>query len=141
MKLIFAVAVCIVAYGANAGAQQSSSAQKAANQGSQVVCPMHDAHSQMNERGEKGMGFSQAATTHHFFLKPNGGVIRVEVNDSTNVDGRKSVRMHLAHIAGDKSLFPRLIKPLFTQSTNFCVSRLKSTRLATRWKFAKSPRA
>jgi len=25
-------------------------------------CPMHAAHTQMNERGEKGMGFSQ---THH----------------------------------------------------------------------------
>ena len=99
MKLIFAVAVCIVTYGASAGAKQSSSEQKAENQSSQAMCPMHDAHSQMNERGEKGMGFSQTATTHHFFLKPNGGVIRVEVNDSTNVDGRKSVRMHLAHIA------------------------------------------
>jgi hypothetical protein len=27
-------------------------------------CPMHAAHTQMNERGEKGMGFSQTATTH-----------------------------------------------------------------------------
>lgn len=99
MKLIFAVAVCIVAYGAGARAQQSSSEQKATNQGSQFVCPMHEAHSQMNERGEKGMGFSQTATTHHFFLKPNGGVIRVGVNDSTNVDGRNSIRVHLVHIA------------------------------------------
>ena len=59
MKLKFAVAVCIVAYGAGAGAQQSSSEQKATNQGPQVVCPIHDAHSQMNERGEKAMGFSK----------------------------------------------------------------------------------
>ena len=42
-------------------------------------CPMHDAHAQMNERGEHAMGFSQTAATHHFFLKPDGGVIQVEV--------------------------------------------------------------
>jgi len=50
-------------------------------------CPMHDDHTymddhaKMNERGEKGMGFSQSATTHHFLLKPDGGVIQVETND------------------------------------------------------------
>src|ERR1035437_7556778 len=97
MKLIFAVAGWIVAYGA--GARQSSSEQKPTNQGSQVVCPMHDAHSQMNERGKKAMGFSQTTTTHHFFLKSSGGVIRVEVKDSADVDGRNRVRMHLTHIA------------------------------------------
>jgi hypothetical protein len=36
-----------------------------------------DAHAHMNERGEVGMGFSQTATTHHFFLKPNGGALQV----------------------------------------------------------------
>ncbi len=97
MKLIFAVAICIVAYGA--GAQQSSSEQKPTNQGSQFVCPMHEAHSQMNERGEKGMGFSQTTTTHHFFLKSNGGAIRVEVKDPADVNGRNSIRVHLVHIA------------------------------------------
>ena len=29
---------------------------------------MH-AHTQVSERGEKGMGFSQTATTHHFFSR------------------------------------------------------------------------
>ena len=41
--------------------------------------PTQDAHSQMNERGEHAMGFSQITTTHHFLLKPDGGVIQVEV--------------------------------------------------------------
>jgi hypothetical protein len=97
MKLIFAVAICIVAYGA--GPQQSSSEQKPTSQGSQVVCPMHDAHSQMNERGESAMGFSQTTTTHHFFLKPEGGAVQVEVKDPADVDGRNGIRVHLAHIA------------------------------------------
>src|SRR5260370_13976016 len=99
MKLIFQVAICIFAFGAIAAAQQSSSEKKAESQNSQAICPMHDAHSQMNERGEKGMGFSQTATTHHFLLKTNGGAIRVEVNNPANADGRNSVRVHLNHTA------------------------------------------
>lgn len=62
-------------------------------------CPMHAAHSQMNERGEKGMGFSQTATTHHFLLKETGGVIQVEANDPKDTDSRDNIRMHLRHIA------------------------------------------
>lgn len=62
-------------------------------------CPMHDAHAQMNERGEHAMGFSQTASTHHFLLKPDGGVIQVEVNDPRDRSSRDNIRMHLGHIA------------------------------------------
>ena len=54
---------------------------------------------QMNERGEKGMGFSQTATTHHFLLNSNGGVIQVEANDPADAASRNEIRMHLGHIA------------------------------------------
>jgi hypothetical protein len=48
-----------------------------------VAIPINPAaHMQMNERGEKGMGFSQTATTHHFYLNESGGIIQVEANDS-----------------------------------------------------------
>ena len=60
---------------------------------------MHAAHTPMNERGEKGMGFSQTATTHHFFISETGGVIQVEANNSTDSAGRDNIRMHLRHIA------------------------------------------
>jgi len=60
---------------------------------------MHDAHSKMNERGEKGMGFSQTANTHHFLLKSNGGVIQVEANDPKDIAARDSIRAHLTHIS------------------------------------------
>ena len=62
-------------------------------------CPMHDAHAQMNERGEHAMGFSQTATTHHFLLKPDGGAIQVEVNDPKDTSSRDNIRMHLGQIA------------------------------------------
>jgi hypothetical protein len=65
----------------------------------QTACPMHAAHAQMNGRGEKGMGFSQIATTHHFFLNSDGGVIQVEASDSADAANRNEIRMHLGHIA------------------------------------------
>jgi hypothetical protein len=60
---------------------------------------MHDTHSRMNERGELSMGFSQSATTRHFLLKVDGGVIQVEANDPTDAASRDEVGMHLGHIA------------------------------------------
>jgi hypothetical protein len=53
----------------------------------------------MNERGEKGMGFSQTATTHHFLLNPNGGVIQVEAKDAADATNRTEIRLHLEYIA------------------------------------------
>ena len=66
---------------------------------SQSECPMHATHTQMNERGEKGMGFPQTATTHHFLLNSNGGVIQVEPKDSADATNRNEISRHLGHIA------------------------------------------
>ena len=59
----------------------------------------HEGHETMMSRGDKGMGFSQTAATHHFLLKPDGGVITVSANDSKDSATRDQIRMHLAHIA------------------------------------------
>jgi hypothetical protein len=99
MRMIVAVALCLIASVSNAGAQQTSSDQESSTQDSHNSCPMHDTHAKMNERGEKGMGFSQTDTTHHFFLNSSGGVIQVEVKDSAGVSYRANIRMHLTHIA------------------------------------------
>ena len=88
MKLIL-----VIALAAGVSAQSNQKPK------SQTECPMHAAHTQANERGEKGMGFSQTATTHHFLLNANGGVIQVEANDSGDTTSRNEVRMHLGHIA------------------------------------------
>jgi len=88
MKLILLIALTV---GVSAPANQKPE--------SQTECPMHAAHTQMNERGEKGMGFSQTATTHHFLLNSNGGVIQVEAKDSADATNRNEIRMHLGHIA------------------------------------------
>ncbi len=63
------------------------------------ACPMHDAHAQMNQRGEHAMGFSQTSTTHHFLLKSDGGDIQVEANDPADSAETAQIRIHLQHIA------------------------------------------
>ena len=72
-----------------------------------AMCPAHlmgsrDAtqdHDAMNRRSEKGMGFSQTKTTHHFLLTANGGAIQVEDNNPEDSANRDSIKMHLHHIA------------------------------------------
>lgn len=64
----------------------------------QPMCPAHIMATTLNERGEKGMGFSQTATTHHFLLTATGGAIVVEANDSADAASRDSIKMHLRHI-------------------------------------------
>jgi hypothetical protein len=103
---VLAVVVCLIVSFTSVAAQQSSNQQEQITESSEATCPMHDAHSHgsepsaaLNQRGEKGMGFSQTATTHHFLIKPNGGVIQVEVNDPADTTDRDNIRRHLAHVA------------------------------------------
>ncbi|MBI4455950.1 MAG: hypothetical protein HY644_08635 [Acidobacteria bacterium] len=56
-------------------------------------------HRMMMQHGEKAMGFSQTQTTHHFFLKKDGGVIQVEANDPKDTHNRDLIRTHLVHLA------------------------------------------
>src|SRR5438132_11093176 len=66
----------------------------------------HDKHlaqlkreAELKRRGDAAMGFDQDKTTHHFLLKPDGGVIQVEANDPTDRASRDAIRLHLAEIA------------------------------------------
>ena len=93
------IALCSLLVSGIVSAQQPAGSPDNQKNSSGPGCPMHDAHAHNNERAEKGMGFSQAATTHHFFLKPSGGVIQVEANDLKDSAARDTVRSHLIHIA------------------------------------------
>lgn len=83
--LIFAILVAAVIAGHLVNAQQPQ--QK------------HDSMESMNERGDKVMGFDHTKTTHHFLLKPDGGVIQIEANDSSDTASRDQIRQHMRHIA------------------------------------------
>jgi len=76
----------------------------------------HDHAGDVARRGEKGMGFSQERTTHHFLLSSDGGSIQVTANDPADAVSRDQIRAHLAHIremfaAGDFSI------PMFVHDT------------------------
>ncbi|HEY2846735.1 MAG TPA: hypothetical protein VGI80_02895 [Pyrinomonadaceae bacterium] len=70
-----------------------------------VAAQAQDDHTKMDhdkmvqENGEKAMGFSQTATTHHFLVMKDGGAIQVETNDPKDNDNRDKIRMHLQMIA------------------------------------------
>jgi hypothetical protein len=51
------------------------------------------------ENGEKEMGFSQTATTHHFIIAKDGGAIRVTANEANDITNRDKIREHLKMIA------------------------------------------
>jgi hypothetical protein len=77
MKIISAYTLFALLSGSVVGAQQNSGMDAI-----HAACPiMHQSDSDLNRRGEQGMALSQTATTHHFLLKPDGGIIQVEVND------------------------------------------------------------
>jgi hypothetical protein len=95
MKIISAYTLFALLSGSVVGAQQNSGMDAI-----HAACPiMHQSDSDLNRRGEQGMAFSQTATTHHFLLKPDGGIIQVEVNDPSDAGQLADVRMHLHHIA------------------------------------------
>jgi hypothetical protein len=112
MRTFLATAVCLLVPFFLAGAQQSRTQPQLKNHSASCPndCSMRNMQSgatgqkmspqmSMNERGETGMGFSQTATTHHFFLHPDGGVIQVEVKDPQDTSDLDKIRMHLEHIA------------------------------------------
>jgi hypothetical protein len=86
--------------------QTPPAAQTEKTKDSPIDCPMHNAHapndsgsSAMNDRGERGMGFSQTTTAHHFLLNAYGGAIQVEATDPADTPTRDMIRMHLTHLA------------------------------------------
>jgi hypothetical protein len=135
-----AVGIYLAGLASYAAAQEASNQQAEKPKNPEAACPMHDEHSKMNERGEKGMGFSQTATTHHFLLKPDGGIIQVESRDGADTASRDEIRMHLAHIThafaeGDFDI------PMFVHDTvPPGVPELKRLREKIRYSFEDTPK-
>ena len=67
------------------------------------ACPLHAEHSKaeadLDQRGDKVMGFDHSRTTHHFRMEPDGGIIQVDANDAADAVSRQAIRSHLAEIA------------------------------------------
>jgi hypothetical protein len=74
-------------------------------------------HPSSPDRANRGMGFDQDKTTHHFLLQAAGGVIEVTAKEATDAASVDQIRVHLRHIAsafanGDFSL------PMFIHDTD-----------------------
>jgi hypothetical protein len=95
-------------------------------------------HEAMIERGEKGMGFSQTKTTHHFLLKSDGGVIAVSANDAKDSATRDQIRMHLSHIARAFSQGDFDIPMFVHDQTPPGVAEMKRLQSAIQYRFAGS---
>lgn len=60
----------------------------------------HSAHdAELKARGDRHMGFSQDATTHHFVLATDGGAVEVTANDPADEATVERVRQHLRQVA------------------------------------------
>jgi hypothetical protein len=96
VTLAMLLAIVGISTGAHLQAQQQSKPRQP-----MPDCPMMKKTGMegMNERGDKGMGFSQEKTTHHFYLTKTGGIIQVEANDAKDTVSREQIRQHLKHIA------------------------------------------
>jgi hypothetical protein len=57
MKMILAILLCSTFGAPNTMAQQGSSEPKSEKQGTQAMCPMHDAHSQMKSAARRPWDF------------------------------------------------------------------------------------
>lgn len=69
-----------------------------------ATCPMHAEHmamkthehaAEVDSRGDEVMGFSHAATTHHFRLLADGGAIEISANDPQDTASLAAIRSHL----------------------------------------------
>src|SRR5271169_3826705 len=50
-------------------------------------------------RGDQGMGFNHDMTGHHFYLSPDGGAIEVESNSPDDNASIEAIRRHMQKIA------------------------------------------
>jgi hypothetical protein len=61
--------------------------------------PANEHQHEVDANGDKAMGFSHEKTTHHFLLRADGGVIRVDANSADDKESRNQIQDHLSHIA------------------------------------------
>ncbi len=80
----------------------------AAQEPDHASCPMHAEHAaqkdhdhaaNVDRRGDEVMGFTHAATTHHFRLFQDGGAIEIAANDPQDAASLAAIRSHLAAVA------------------------------------------
>ena len=96
--------VLAVAFGATACFSQHAQQHDKQNHDAHDGGKNRDKHlSEVNERGDRAMGFSHRKTTHRFPLLSDGGAIEVRANRVGDKESIEQIRKHLSQIA---KLFP-----------------------------------
>jgi hypothetical protein len=118
VTFVLAAFVAFFLFTASASSRpQQDSPKDKSQQDAMKDCPLHEQHmaankssasvhshqsaswSTLKDRGNAAMGFEQSKTTHHFFLKPDGGVIQVQANDPQDAVSLEQIRTHFHRIA------------------------------------------
>jgi hypothetical protein len=100
-------------------------------------CPMAQSKERragVDHRHDEATGVGHDASEHHFVLAKDGGAIRLEVKDASDVAGRDRIREHLQHITrafgeGDFSM-PRRIHDQAPPGVDVMTARRASIRYA-----------
>ena len=101
LSLIFTLSIFAGAQEKNAcplHEQHMREAARASSHDQYADSAADDKFTAMKARGAQAMGFDQDATTHHFLLRPDGGVIQVTANQSEDERTTNAVRHHLRQI-------------------------------------------
>ncbi len=78
--------------------------------GDPATCPMHaqhtaaaaeHKHNEVDQRGDRVMGFSHKTTKHTFRLLEDGGAVEVRATNASDAENIAAIRGHMKEIAGD----------------------------------------
>src|SRR5688572_11157277 len=79
--------------------------------GDPATCPLHaqhtaaaaaqHEHNDVDQRGDRVMGFSHKTTRHTFRLLDDGGAVEVRATDADDAENIAAIRAHMKEIAGD----------------------------------------
>ncbi len=96
----------------------------------------HDSHhADVNERGDKVMGFSHEKTIHHFLLTADGGMIVAEVKDKSDTASLEQIRSHFKHIAHKFAAGDFTAPMLIHEQTPPGVPTMKQLKSAIKYQF------
>lgn len=97
------LAACVSAASPTAYSQHHSAPAR-----EKTACPLHKQHAaraedrhlhELNDRGDRAMGFEQSKTTHRFKLLADGGAIEVGANDPRDEESKARIRLHLEQVS------------------------------------------
>jgi hypothetical protein len=102
------------------------------------MAPSGDRRAGIDQRHDDATGVSHAATEHHFLLTRDGGSIRLEVKDASQLEARDGIRQHLRSIAGSFASGDFAVPMLIHGQVPPGVEAMKERKAAIRYAYSPS---